>query len=215
MSERPIVIAIDGPAASGKGTIAKAIAKHFDLPHLDTGLLYRATAFAMRKKGKSPDDIAAGVAAAKALTPADLHNEGLRGRHVGEAASVIAAISKVREALVHMQRVFANGEKGAVLDGRDIGTYICPDADVKLFVTASPEERAKRRTMELRARGEDAPFDEVLADIIRRDERDSHRSTAPLKMADDAELLDTTKLDAEKSIAAAIAMVNRALHNRT
>ncbi len=199
-----MIIAIDGPAASGKGTIARAIAAHFRLQHLDTGLLYRATAAALRRQGAQPGDEAAAVHAALALQPTDLLDEALRERHVGELASIVAAIPAVREALVAMQREFALQKPGAVLDGRDIGTFICPDADVKLFVTASPEERARRRMLELEARGEPTRFEDVLADIRKRDERDSARSAAPLKMAADAILLDTTELDAEASIAAGI-----------
>ncbi|MGE3245045.1 MAG: (d)CMP kinase [Beijerinckiaceae bacterium] len=211
MRARAFVVAIDGPAASGKGTIAKAIASHYGLPHLDTGLLYRATAFALRRQGLRGDDAIAAAAAARGLTLADLDGDGLRGAAIGEAASVVAAIPAVRAALVDLQRDFAAGAKGAVLDGRDIGTFICPQAAVKLFVTASPEERARRRTLELEGRGEPVPYVDVLADIRKRDERDSNRSSAPLKMAADAILLDTTRLDVEKSIAAAIAIVEQAL----
>ncbi|MDP4594124.1 MAG: (d)CMP kinase [Beijerinckiaceae bacterium] len=209
-----MIIAIDGPAASGKGTVAKAIAAHYGLEHLDTGLLYRATAAAVRKMGAAADDAQAGLRAARELKAGDLADTFLRNRHIGELASIIAAFPAVREALITMQRDFAARETGAVLDGRDIGTFICPDADVKLFVTASPEERARRRTLELEARGEATPYGEVLADIRKRDERDSGRSAAPLKMAEDAVLLDTTELDAQAAIAAGIAAVEAVLRSQ-
>ena len=214
MAARPVVIAIDGPAASGKGTIAKALARHYDLPHLDTGLLYRATALALRRQGKAADDREAAVEAARRLDLASLDDAALRGGDIGEAASVVAAIPQVRTALVELQRTFARNGRGAVLDGRDIGTFICPDASVKIFVTASAEERARRRTLELDARGEKTSFDDVLADIRKRDERDSNRSAAPLKMADDALKLDTSELDIQASVAAAIAIVERCMAAR-
>lgn len=209
-----MIIAIDGPAASGKGTIARALAAHYGLPHLDTGLLYRATAAAVRKQGAAADDVAVAVAAARRLTLDDLQDDALRTRPIGELASVVAALPDVRAALIAMQRDFAGGQKGAVLDGRDIGTFICPDADIKLFITASPEERARRRTLELQDRNEETPYEAVLADIQKRDERDSSRSSAPLKMADDAILLDTTTLDAVAAKAAAIAIVEQHLKSQ-
>lgn len=198
-----MIIAIDGPAASGKGTIARRLAAHYGLPHLDTGLIYRATAAAVLAAGRRADDVEAAVAAARALDLKRFDDAHLRSAEMGEAASVVAAIPAVREALLAFQRRFAAQEGGAVLDGRDIGTAICPDADVKLFVTATPETRAGRRARELHS----ADYAAVLADIRRRDERDSGRSSAPLKQADDAILLDTTELDVEGAVAAAIRIV--------
>ena len=204
-----MIIAIDGPAASGKGTIARRLARHYGLPHLDTGLLYRATARALLDEGARLDDPARAEAAARGLALVDFDEERLRGAEMGEAASVVAALPVVRAALLDQQRRFAARPQGAVLDGRDIGTVICPDAGVKLFVTASPETRAQRRALELRGRGEDVDFALVLADIRKRDERDSARSSAPLVAAADAMRLDTSDLDVEEAVAAAIALVER------
>ncbi|MFZ9500194.1 MAG: (d)CMP kinase [Beijerinckiaceae bacterium] len=204
-----MIIAIDGPAASGKGTIARRLSRHYGLPHLDTGLLYRATARALLDEGARLDDPARAEAAARGLALVDFDEERLRGADMGEAASVVAALPVVRAALLDQQRRFAARPQGAVLDGRDIGTVICPDADVKLFVTASPETRAQRRALELRGRGEDVDFALVLADIRKRDERDSARSSAPLIAAADAMRLDTSDLDVEEAVAAAIALVER------
>jgi cytidylate kinase len=203
-----MIIAIDGPAASGKGTIARRLAGHFHLPHLDTGLLYRATARVLLDNGASLEDSARAEEAARGLALTDFDEARLRGAHMGEAASVVAAIPQVRAALMEWQRRFASRPGGAVLDGRDIGTVICPDADVKLFVTASPETRAQRRALELRGRGENVNFADVLADIRRRDERDSGRSAAPLIAAPDSILLDTTEMDVETAVQAAIAAAN-------
>jgi cytidylate kinase len=202
-----MIIAIDGPAASGKGTIARRLAAHYKLPHLDTGLLYRATARALMEAGERLDDEARAVEAARGLALTDFDEEKLRGREMGEAASVVGAIPAVRAALLQMQRSFANRDGGAVLDGRDIGTVICPDATVKIFVTASPETRANRRALELKGRGEKVDFAAVLEDIRKRDERDSARSSAPLIAAKDAMHLDTTLLDVEAAVKAAIAIV--------
>ena len=202
-----MIIAIDGPAASGKGTIARRLAEHMGVPHLDTGLLYRATACALLDAGHRLDDVEHAVAAARGLALLDFDEARLRGREMGDAASVVAAIPAVREALIDAQRRFARRAEGAVLDGRDIGTVICPEAPVKIFVTAAPETRAQRRALELARRGEKVDYVLVLEDIRRRDERDSNRSSAPLKMADDAVALDTTKLDIEAAVAAAIAIV--------
>ena len=204
-----MIIAIDGPAASGKGTIGKRLAAHYGLRHLDTGLLYRAVAKAVLDGGNRPDDTQAAIAAAKALDPSRFDEAALKSAAVGEAASYVSAIPDVRAALVGFQREFAASAPGAVLDGRDIGTVICPDADVKIFVTAAPEVRAKRRAAEYRAAGKDGDEATVLADIRKRDERDSSRSTSPLKQADDALLFDTTNLDVEGSVAAAIAIVEK------
>ena len=202
-----MIIALDGPAASGKGTLARRLAQHFGLPHLDTGLLYRATARALMEAGERLDDERRAVEAARGLALMDFDEEQLRGREMGEAASVVAAIPAVRAALFDMQRSFASRPEGAVLDGRDIGTVICPDARVKIFVTASPETRANRRALELARRGEKVNYAEVLEDIRKRDERDSHRSSAPLLAASDAVMLDTSALDVEGAFAAALAIV--------
>ena len=192
-----MIVAIDGPAASGKGTLARRLADHYGLPHLDTGLLYRATARGLLDEGRRLDDAAAAVKFARGLALIDFDEAALRGREMGEAASIVAAIPEVRAALVKAQQAFAARSGGAVLDGRDIGTVICPNADVKIFVTASPETRAQRRALELRSRGEPSDYAKVLADILHRDRRDSSRATAPLKPAADASILDTTDLDVE------------------
>jgi len=202
-----MIIAIDGPAASGKGTLGKKLAAHYGLRHLDTGLIYRAVAKAVIDAGKRPDDAAAAVAAAQALDPASFDEAALKIPAIGEAASVVSAIPEVRAALLAFQRDFAAKPPGAVLDGRDIGTVICPDADVKIFVTATPETRARRRAAEYRAAGRNITDEAVLADIRSRDERDSNRSVAPLKQAPDAHLLDTTHLDIDAAIRAAIDIV--------
>ena len=202
-----MIIALDGPAASGKGTLARRLAAHFGLPHLDTGLLYRATARALLDAGERLDNERLAVEAARGLALTDFDEERLRGREMGEAASVVGSIPAVREALFDMQRRFAARPKGAVLDGRDIGTVICPDAQAKIFVTASPETRANRRALELAGRGEKVDYTSVLDDIRKRDERDSQRSSAPLVAAAAAVLLDTTTLDVEAAFAAALAIV--------
>jgi cytidylate kinase len=202
-----LVIAIDGPAASGKGTLARRLAAHFNLPHLDTGLLYRATACALLDEGLPLDDVEAAVAAARGLALSDFDEQRLRGRDMGEAASIVAAMPQVRAALIDLQRNFASRPEGAVLDGRDIGTVICPDAPVKIFVTATPETRAQRRALELASRGEKADYAGILADVRRRDERDSVRGAAPLKAAEDAIVLDTTDLDINGAFCAALAVV--------
>jgi CMP/dCMP kinase len=205
-----MIIAIDGPAASGKGTLGKRLAAHFGLRHLDTGLLYRAVAKALLDGGDRLDDVEQAAAAARALDPADFDETALKGRGIGEAASIVSAIPEVRAALVDLQRTFAAAPPGAVLDGRDIGTVICPNAEVKIFVTASPEVRAGRRAGELRGRGETADEKAILADIIARDQRDRSRATAPLAQAPDAHLLDTTALDIDGAFRAALALVERA-----
>lgn len=202
-----MIIAIDGPAASGKGTLGRKLAAHYGLRHLDTGLLYRAVALAVLDAGCAPDDVPVAVAAAKSLDPAHFDEAALKSPAVGEAASVVSAIPEVRGALLAFQRDFAARPPGAVLDGRDIGTVICPDADIKIFVTATPQVRAGRRAREYAAAGQ--PVDEatVLADIRQRDERDMNRAAAPLKQAPDAHLLDTTNLDIDAAIRAAIDLV--------
>ena len=205
-----MIIAIDGPAASGKGTIARRLASHYGLPHLDTGLLYRAVARALLDFDHPLTDVTAAVRAAQSLDRSHLDETRLRGREMGEAASVVAALSPVRAALVDWQRAFAQRPEGAVLDGRDIGTVICPDATVKIFVTATPEERARRRFRELAGRGETVTYEDVLDDIRRRDARDSSRSAAPLVAAPDARLLDTTSLDIEQAFRSAVAIVDGA-----
>ena len=202
-----MIIALDGPAASGKGTLARRLAAHYGLPHLDTGLLYRATARALMEAGERLDDERRAVEAARGLALMDFDEDSLRGREMGEAASVVGAIPAVREALLEMQRSFAGRPEGAVLDGRDIGTVICPQAQVKIFVTASPETRANRRALELARRGEKVDYAAVLEDIRKRDERDSQRSSAPLLAAADAVTLDTTTLDIEGAVKAALAIV--------
>ncbi|WP_457797541.1 (d)CMP kinase [Methylocystis sp. S23] len=201
------VIAIDGPAASGKGTLARRLAKHYGLPHLDTGLLYRATACALLDEGLPLDDVEAAVEAARGLSLVDFDEARLRAREMGEAASVVAAMPPVRAALIDMQRAFAARPEGAVLDGRDIGTVICPEAPVKIFVTASPETRAQRRALELASRGEEVDYAAILEDVRKRDARDSERAAAPLKAAEDAVTLDTSELDIEAAFAAARAIV--------
>jgi cytidylate kinase len=202
-----MIIAIDGPAASGKGTLARRLAAHYGLPHLDTGLLYRATARVLLDQGSRLDDAEKAVSAARGLALLDFEEDFLRGREMGEAASVVAAIPQVRAALIDMQRAFAGRPQGAVLDGRDIGTVIAPNATCKIFVTASPEARAQRRALELRGRGEKVDYPAILEDIKKRDKRDSERAEAPLKPADDAHLLDTTDLNVEAAFAEALALV--------
>ncbi len=203
------VIAIDGPAASGKGTLARRLAEHYGLPHLDTGLLYRATARALMDEGLPLDDEAAAVEAARGLSLTDFDEAQLRGREMGEAASLMGAMPLVRGALIDLQRNFAGRPGGAVLDGRDIGTVICPQAGVKIFVTATPETRAQRRALELAGRGEEVDYAAILDDVRKRDARDSERSAAPLKAAADAVTLDTSELDREQAFAAALAIAEK------
>jgi cytidylate kinase len=202
-----MIIAIDGPAASGKGTLGKRLAAHYGLRHLDTGLLYRAVARAVLDAGHKLDDPGCAATAARTLDPARFDEAALKSHAAGEAASVVSAIPEVRAALVRLQQDFAAVPPGAVLDGRDIGTVICPGADAKIFVTASPEVRARRRVLEMRRRGETVDEAEILADIRRRDERDSARAVAPLKPAPDAHLLDTSDLDIEAAFRAAVTIV--------
>lgn len=206
---RPFVVAIDGPAAAGKGTLAERLAAALDLPYLDTGLLYRAIGKLMEDRGFDLDDPILAGQFAEALDPEDLKRGDLRGREAGELASRVAVHPSVRAALVDFQRAFAARAPGAVLDGRDIGTVICPDADVKIFVTASPEVRARRRTDELLAKGRDVVYETILAEVKERDERDSNRATAPLKPAADAIILDTSDLDRDAAFAAATEIVAR------
>lgn len=201
MPETPFTVAIDGPAAAGKGTISKAVAHALGFAHLDTGLLYRAVGAKVLLGADS-------IAAAKALTADDLEAGNLRTPEVAQAASKVAVIPEVRAALVDFQRSFARRLGGAVLDGRDIGTVICPKAEVKLFVTASAEVRAERRYLELSAAGLDISRAEVLADVKARDERDMNRAEAPLKPAEDAVLIDTSELDIEAAVAQALAAIS-------
>jgi CMP/dCMP kinase len=202
-----MIIAIDGPAASGKGTLSKRLADHYGYRHLDTGVIYRAVAKTLLDAGIDLTDEARAVAAAMELDPEKFGDPALKTQQVGEAASVVSVIPRVRAALVDFQRHFAAGPPGAVLDGRDIGTVICPDADVKIFVVADPGVRAHRRTLEALARGESADEALVLADILARDERDRNRAVAPLKAAPDAYLLDNSHLDIEGGVRAAIDIV--------
>jgi cytidylate kinase len=205
------VVAIDGPAAAGKGTIAKAVAARFGFAHLDTGMLYRAVGRKALDQGRGVLDEGVAVLVAGELTPADLEAEGLRGAIVAHAASKVAAIPDVRKALLDFQRRFAARDGGAVLDGRDIGTVICPAAEVKLFVIASDETRARRRLNELLQRGEDATFDQVLADLRSRDARDAGRDDAPMSQAEEAHLLDTTELAIDAAVARAAEIIEQAL----
>jgi CMP/dCMP kinase len=206
-----MIIAIDGPAASGKGTLGKRIAAHYGFAHLDTGKLYRAVARDVLARGNQPNDANAALAAAKTLDLATLDDPRLSDGRLGEAASVVASHPEVRNALLAYQRAFARRKPGAVLDGRDIGTVICPDAGVKLFVTAAAEERARRRFLELHHAGNAITEAEVLADIKRRDERDQNRTAAPLVQAEDAVLLDTTNLDIDAAFKAAIDLIEAAM----
>lgn len=201
-----MIIAVDGPAASGKGTIARALARHYGLPHLDTGLLYRAVAAAVLRAGADPASEADAVAAC-GFDDALLADPWLRTDEVGKIASVVSAHPPVRAALLDRQRSFANQPGGAVLDGRDIGTVIVPEAEVKLFVKATPTIRAQRRHLELRKHGASTSLDKVLADIRARDERDAHRSAAPMRQAQDAAVLDTSFLSIDAAIQRAIALV--------
>ncbi len=202
-----MIIAIDGPAASGKGTLGKRLSEHFGFAHLDTGLLYRAVARVMLDRDMALTDRDAAQQVAESLDVTHLDDPRLRGAEMGEAASVISGYQPVRDALLAFQRQFADQPPGAVLDGRDIGTVVCPHADVKLFITAAPEERARRRHLELLKRGEQKEYETILDDIRRRDERDMNRSTAPLKPAADAITLDTTHLDADAAFQAALDLV--------
>ena len=212
-----MIIAVDGPAASGKGTLARRLARHYGLAHLDTGLLYRATACRALAKG-DPADPAVAMAAARAVRAEDLDNPELRSERVSAAASVVAAIPAVRAALLAFQRDFAHhppaGFAGAVLDGRDIGTVVCPDADAKLFLTATVEARAHRRFKELQEGGVGSIYQHVLQDMKVRDARDQERKTAPLERAVDALEIDTTALDADAAFATAVDFIARKLGTR-
>jgi cytidylate kinase len=205
-----MIIAVDGPAASGKGTIARALAKHYKLPHLDTGLLYRAVAENVRRMELNPE-IEADAVAASNFDDALLDDDALRSDEAGQRASIVSAHPLVRAALLQRQRKFANQPDGAILDGRDIGTVIAPDADAKLFIKATPQIRARRRHAELKERGSTISLDKVLADIRARDLRDTGRNAAPLVMAADAGILDTSFLSIEAAVKRAIELVERQL----
>lgn len=213
MSE-PLVIAIDGPAASGKGTLARRLADYFHLPHLDTGLTYRAVAHMLIEKGWPLDDAAHAIEAARQVDLANLDKHALSAHGVGEAASRVAVIPELRRILVEKQRAFARNPAGAVLDGRDIGTVVCPDADVKLYVTASAEVRAMRRLRDIENRGGSAQLAGILADIRKRDERDTGRADSPLRPAADAHLLDTSEMSIEAAFQAARRIVDDTLAKR-
>lgn len=208
------IIAIDGPAASGKGTLARRLAAHYGYHHLDTGLTYRAVAYALLSRNMPLDDEAVAERAAQEVDLARLDREILSEHGVGEAASKVAVMPAVRRALVEKQREFARKMPGAVLDGRDIGTIVCPEAQVKLYVTASAEERARRRHTEIVSGGGEADYEQILADIVRRDARDMSRTDSPLKPAEDAHLLDTSEMDIETAFREARAIVDHALAGR-
>jgi CMP/dCMP kinase len=202
-----MIIAVDGPSAAGKGTIARAVATHLGYHFLDTGSLYRMVGLAMLNAGKSADDVEAAVSFAKTLDPARVQDRDLRTETVAAMASEVAAIPEVRTALLDFQRQFSKRQPGAVLDGRDIGTVVCPDADLKFFVTASTQVRATRRRTELKTLGVHTDYETVLDDIMARDERDANRKSAPTKQADDAIMIDTSELDREEVIAAVMGVI--------
>ena len=198
---QPLIIAIDGPAASGKGTVAKRLARHLGLAYLDTGSIYRAIGYNILQAGGDPNDKETAIKAAKDLAPGDLRTEHLYDEGVGSAASIISAIPRVRELLLQFQRDFSKRPEGAVLDGRDIGTVICPDADYKFYITANIDARAQRRFKQLQSKGNPVIYDDVLQDLQKRDERDSMRKIAPLKAAIDAIFIDTTMMNEDEVFA--------------
>jgi CMP/dCMP kinase len=202
-----MIIAVDGPSAAGKGTLARAIAKHLGYHFLDTGSLYRMVGLAMLQQGRAASDVRAAVAIAEGLDPMSVKDSDLRSEAVADMASQVAVIPEVRKALLEFQRQFAQRQPGAVLDGRDIGTVVCPDADLKFFVTAATDVRAKRRHDELKSLGHKLDYDAVLADIQARDERDAARISAPTKQADDAIMIDTSELDQDEVIAAVMGVI--------
>lgn len=212
---RGTVIAVDGPAASGKGTLARKLAAHYGFAYLDTGSLYRAVGHAVRAGGGDPADEAAALAAAQALDITKIDEKAIRTPEAGEAASLVAAMPPVRAAILHFQRNFAenppDGKAGAVLDGRDIGTVVCPSAQAKLFVVASPQVRAHRRWLELKNSGSQVSEAQVLEDIEERDRRDAARAASPMKPAADAHLLDTSDLSIEAAFGAAVAIIDKAM----
>jgi cytidylate kinase len=205
-----MVIAIDGPAASGKGTIARMIASHYGLAYLDTGSIYRALGYKLIHAGKDPLDEIAAVEFAQSISPKDLENPDLYEEGIGNAASIVSSIPDVRNVLFDFQRNFAQAPSGAVLDGRDIGTVICPDADFKFFITADLDARATRRYKQLQNKGNPIIYQSVLEDLQRRDERDSKRSAAPLKIADDAIHIDTTDMDVAEVFNAIVSTISAA-----
>lgn len=211
MTTDPQIIAVDGPAASGKGTLARALAAHLGFHYLDTGALYRAVGLAMLDAGLDPHHEANAVKTAETLDIDGIDDARLRTDQVSEAASIVAAIPGVRAAILDFQRSFANRPPGAILDGRDIGTVVCPAALVKLYVSASPQTRANRRFLELKARGEDVTEAGVLADVVARDARDANRAHSPLKPAEDAHLLDTSNLSIEAAFRAALDVIEQIL----
>lgn len=213
MQDNAFIIAIDGPAASGKGTLARNLAAHYGFHHLDTGLTYRAVAKALIDQGLPLDDEAIATRVAQALDLKGLDRTVLSAHEIGEAASKVAVMQNVRRALVEAQRKFAENLPGTVLDGRDIGTVVCPDAPVKLYITASAEVRAERRFNEMRAKNADADYNEVLDDLKRRDERDMNRLASPLKPASDAHLIDTSKMDIEAAFLEAKTLIDAALRS--
>lgn len=218
MSGKSIIVAIDGPVASGKGTLSRKLAEHFGFRHLDTGALYRAAALNLRRAGGDADNLAAAVAAARAVGQIDLADPALRDEETGLLASKIAPLPEVRKTLLEYQREFAarppGGAVGAILEGRDITTVVCPDAEVKIFVTAAAEVRAKRRYDELIGRGVAADYETVLADLKKRDAQDSERTEAPLKIAADAHLLDTSILDIDTAFGKAVEIIRKSLGDR-
>lgn len=214
MNAKPLLVAIDGPAASGKGTLGRRIADYYHLAHLDTGLSYRAVAHTLIQKSWPLDDEAHAIEAARLVDLTNLDKHGLSAHAVGEAASKVAVISEVRRILVEKQREFARRAGGSVLDGRDIGTVVCPDADVKLYVVASAEVRAARRVRDIESRGGIASLDDILADIRRRDERDTGRADSPLRPAPDAHLLDTSELSIEAAFQAARSIIDGVVAER-
>ena len=211
---KPFIIAIDGPAASGKGTLARKLASHYGFSYLDTGLTYRAVADELLKRHLPLNDEDIAVKTASLIDFGSLERAHLSEHEIGEAASKVAVMGRLRKTLVDMQKAFAEQSKGAVLDGRDIGTVVCPDADVKLYIIATPEVRAERRYNEMVGKGEKADYNAILADLKRRDERDMKRAESPLKPAKDAHLLDTTKLSIEGAFAAACAIIDPIIEKR-
>jgi cytidylate kinase len=206
---KPLVIAIDGPAASGKGTVAKRLARHLGLAYLDTGSIYRAIGFSIIAQKLDPNDKKAAIQAAKDLTPGDLKNEHLYDEGVGAAASIVSAVPRVRELLLEFQRNFARNPSGAVLDGRDIGTVICPDADFKFYITADINARAMRRFKQLQSKGNAVIYDAILQDLQKRDERDSQRTIAPLKPAEGSIHIDTTKMNEDEVFAELLSFIEK------
>ena len=211
---KPFIIAIDGPAASGKGTLARKLASHYGFSYLDTGLTYRAVADELLKRRLPLNDEDIALKTASLIDFGSLDRAHLSEHEIGEAASKVAVMGRLRKKLVDMQKAFAKQSKGAVLDGRDIGTVVCPDANVKLYIVAAPEVRAERRYNEMVGKGEKADYNAILADLKRRDERDMKRAESPLKPAKDAHLLDTTKLSIEGAFAAACAIIDPIIEKR-